>query len=111
MTTSQEFEYSFICKKTDKFEVLEQKLYKKKPELKYKPHFYLYNGNMINVEKTIEENKIKDMGMIIYNIYDEEFDQASHSDHIINNNKDEKISVIFESFDLNIKSVFIYKKK
>ena len=64
----QDFKSSFICKKSDKFKVLEQKLYKKKPELKNKSLFFIYVGNIIDVEKTIEENKIKDGGFIIYNI-------------------------------------------
>lgn len=64
----QDFKSSFICKRTDKFKVLEEKLYERKPELKNKSLYYLYYGNSIDIEKTIEQNNIKDSGIIIYNI-------------------------------------------
>ena len=69
----QDFKSSFICKKNDKFKVLKQNLYKKRPELKTKSLYFLYDGYIIDVEKTIEANKIKDGGIIIYNM--EEFDE------------------------------------
>ena len=69
-SSSQDFKASFICKGSDKFKVLVQDLYKKIPELKNKLLYYLYNGDMIDVEKTIKENNIKDSAIIIYNIYE-----------------------------------------
>jgi len=67
---NQDFKSPFICKKSDKFKDLEQKLYAKKPELKNQSLYYLHYGNIIDVNKTIEENNIKDSGVIIYNIND-----------------------------------------
>ena len=67
---NQDFKSSFICKRTDKFKVLEEKLYIKKPELKNKSLYFLYYGNTIDIERTIEQNNIKDSGIIIYNIND-----------------------------------------
>jgi len=67
-SSSQDFKSSFICKKSDKFKVLQQKLYEKNQKLKNKSLYYLYDGNNIDVEKTIEENNIKEGGIIIYNI-------------------------------------------
>jgi len=64
-SSDQSIKSSFICKKSDKFKVLEQKLYKKCPDLKNKEHYYLCGGNIIDVEKTIEENKIKECAYII----------------------------------------------
>ena len=74
-STGQDFKSSFICRKTDNFKVLEQKLYKRNPKLKNKSLCYLYYGNAIDVNKTIEENKIKDSSIIMYNeleAFDEE---------------------------------------
>ena len=47
------------CKITDKFSVLEEKLYKDFPDLKNKNIIFLAKGNIINRKKTLEENKIK----------------------------------------------------
>ena len=62
----QDFKSSFICKRTDKFKVLEEKLYERKPELKNKSLYYLYYGNSIDIEKTIEQNNIKDSGITVF---------------------------------------------
>ena len=69
-TTDQTIKYPIICKKNDKFKILEQKLYKKYPNLENEQHYYICNGIFIDIEKTIEENKIKESDQIIYNIVD-----------------------------------------
>ena len=66
-SVNQDFKSSFICKKTDKFVALKQKLYEKNPKLNKKPIYFLNNGQAIDEEKTIEENKIKDSDILIYN--------------------------------------------
>ena len=48
-----------ICKVTDKFSVLEEKLYKDFPDLRNKNIIFLAKGNIINRSATLEENKIK----------------------------------------------------
>ena len=63
----QTIKYPLICKKSEKFKVLQQKLYEKYKDLKKKEHFYVCKGNQIDIEKTIEENKIKDNDIILIN--------------------------------------------
>ena len=96
-SSDQTIKSSFMCKKSDKFKVLEQKLYKKYPNIKNEGHYYLCEGNKIDIEKTIEENKIKDNANILY-INDSE------------NEENEEINVNIESTDQNIKFSFKCKK-
>ena len=72
ISSNQIFKYPFICKKSDKFKVLQQKFYEKNPELKNKSCYFLHNGMLINVENTIDENKIKDGEIIVYNQIEED---------------------------------------
>ena len=95
-SSDQTIKIPFICKKSDKFKILEQELYKKLPNLKKEEHYYLCNGNVIDIEKTIEENKIKDSDILIININEIE-------------EKDD-INVIIKSTDQNIKFSFKCKK-
>ena len=67
-STDQAIKYPIICKKSDNFKELEQKIYKKFPDLKQKEHYFLCNGNIIDIEKTIEENKLKDGDILMFNI-------------------------------------------
>ena len=67
-TTNQAIKYPIICQKSDNFKELEQKIYKKFPDLKQKEHYFLCNGNIIDTEKTIEENKLKDGDILMFNI-------------------------------------------
>ena len=69
-SSDQSIKFPFICKKSDKFKDLEQEIYEKYPDLKNKEHYYLCNGTIIDSEKTIEQNKIKDNDQIFYNIND-----------------------------------------
>ena len=45
--------------KSDKFSIIEEKLLNEFPELKNKDIYYIANGNVINKELTLEQNKIK----------------------------------------------------
>ena len=68
--TSTEFNiqnYSIICKSTDVFNQIENKLYEGFPELKDIATYFIFNGQKINSNKTIIENCIKDNGVIIMN--------------------------------------------
>ena len=85
----QTIKSSFICKKRDKFKVLQQKLYEKYPNLKEKEHYYLCRGGIIDIEKTIEENKIKDSDILIIKEIEED-------------EEDEEINVNITSSDQNI---------
>ena len=56
--------YSFLCKNTDKFTRIEELFYEKYPEYKKKENYFIINGNKINKEKTLEENKISNSDII-----------------------------------------------
>ena len=73
LSTGQDIKIPIACKKTDKFKVLEEKLYEKKPDLKNINHYYLCGGNQIyveDVEKTLEMLNIKDCDKIMINNID-----------------------------------------
>ena len=72
MTSDQNIYYSMICKSTEKFIELEKRLYIKFPEYKEVKKYYYANGHKIDINKTIEDNKIKDNEIIIiYNDNDD----------------------------------------
>jgi len=60
--------YSLICKKTDKFKDIEERLYKIYPDYSKTNNYFLVNGNRINKSKTLEENRIKNSNIIILNV-------------------------------------------
>ena len=62
--------YAIICKKTDRFEAIENILYDKYPIYLDKKNNFTVNGKNINKSKTMEENKIKYSDIIILNKYD-----------------------------------------
>ena len=64
VSADQKVHYSIVCKNSDPFYKVEQKLYEEYPELKEKDLFFLNNGKSINRNKTVAENKIKN-GYII----------------------------------------------
>ena len=70
VTADSKVHYAFICKKTDKFHVIEDMLYEKYPEYLETENYFTVNGIKINKNKTIEENKIKYSDIIILNTYD-----------------------------------------
>jgi len=56
---------SVICKNTEKFSELEEKLYNDYPEYSNFDNYFLINGNRVNKKKTLDENKIKNGDIII----------------------------------------------
>ena len=65
VSNSQDIQnYSLICKSTDLFEKLEEKLFKDYPKYTKDKTFFLANGNRIETSKTLEENKIKNNNVI-----------------------------------------------
>jgi len=66
-SSDQKIHYSLICKNTQKFELVEQELYKIYPEYKETKNIFLLNGEKINRNKTIEENNIKFSDKIMVN--------------------------------------------
>ena len=57
--------YSIICKNTEKFSKLEEKLYKDNPEYSNFDNYFMINGNRVDKMKTLDENKIKN-GSVIF---------------------------------------------
>ena len=64
--------YAFICKKTEKFHLIEEKLYEKYPEYIEDENYFTVNGVKINRYKTFEQNNIKYSDIILLNKYDNE---------------------------------------
>ena len=62
--------YSIICKNTDIFNKLENKLYEDYKEFDETEIYFTVNGNKINKNKSLDFNKIKNNDTIIINILD-----------------------------------------
>ena len=57
--------YSIICKNTEKFIKLEEKLYKDYPEYSKYDNYFMVNGKKVDKTKTLDENKIRNSDIII----------------------------------------------
>ena len=57
--------FSIICKNSDVFNQLENKLYEEYPMLKDIPNYFIFNGQIIQKYKSLQENGIKDNDIII----------------------------------------------
>ena len=68
----QKIHYSLICKKTDKFNKIENELFEVYPEYQDSEYYFIANGQIIKRFKTLEENKIKNSQVITLNQYDSE---------------------------------------
>ena len=55
---------SVICKNTEKFSKVENVIYEEYHELKNGNYYFIVNGEIIDKNKTLEENKIKDKDII-----------------------------------------------
>lgn len=64
ISEDQKVHYSFICKKTDKFQDLESKLYKIYPEYSKTDNHFAINGRTITKSKNLDENEIKNSDII-----------------------------------------------
>ena len=62
--------YSIICKNTDIFNKLENKLYQDNPDLYETANYFTVGGNKIHKNKSLEFNNIKNNDIIILNILD-----------------------------------------
>ena len=70
-STEQNILYSLICKETDTFNKIENRLYEAYPECRNYEYFFIANGQRINRFKTLEENKIKNSQVITLILYEE----------------------------------------
>ena len=59
------------CTSSDKFEIIEDKLYKEYPELKEKDVFFLMGGYKMKRNATLEENRIEDNSVILIYEFDD----------------------------------------
>ena len=69
-STDQKIHCAFICKNTDKFNLIENLLYEVYPEYQENENFFTVNGNRVNKSKTMEQNNIKPSSIILLNRYD-----------------------------------------
>ena len=54
-----------MCKSNDKFNEIENKFYDEYPEFIETENNFYYDGKKINKNKTLENNKIKNNGIVI----------------------------------------------
>ena len=70
--TSIGINYTCTCYDSQKFSDISAMLVKKYPEFRNKELYYLYNGNVVSVDKSLKENKIPDNASILaYEVDDE----------------------------------------
>ena len=65
ISLDQNMYYSLICKNTEKFIELEKKIYNEFPEYSKTNNYFMINGNRVNNEQTLDENKIRNNDIII----------------------------------------------
>ena len=64
-TINKKILFPMICKNTDTIKVLEKEIYKKYPEISYNENYFSFKGQIIDKNKSLEKNNIKDGAMII----------------------------------------------
>ena len=65
VSVDQKVHYSFICKNSEIFSMVEKRLYEVYPNYEEEDNYFLVNGNKIKKTKTLEENKIKNSDVIM----------------------------------------------
>ena len=65
ISSDQCLNYSIVCKSTDKFNLVINRIFDIYPEYIEKKCFFMCNGNVINEYKNIQENKIKNGDIIL----------------------------------------------
>ena len=66
-TYDENLYYSIICKNTEKFSIIENKLYDSYSQYSNSENYFIFNGRKINKDNTLEENDIKNNSIIILN--------------------------------------------
>ena len=67
ISEDESFYYSILCKNTDIFNIIEERLYKVYPELSGSDNNFVANGKIVNKYQTLEQNNIKNNNIIILN--------------------------------------------
>ncbi len=70
-TTDQGINYSVPCNSSDKFSHLVNKFLEEYPEIRNKSIFYLNGGQIMDLDKTVRENRIKSGTTILANIQED----------------------------------------
>ena len=65
ISTNQTINYLMVCRNSDNFEDIEEKLFNEYPQLKNKNIYFMANGNVINRCETLEKNGIKNSTVIL----------------------------------------------
>jgi hypothetical protein len=73
ISIDQKIHCSIICKNSDKFNQIENKLYEEYPEYSNFDNIFIVNGNKIIKSKSLDENKIRHNNIIILNNILKEF--------------------------------------
>jgi len=68
ISTNQDIDFTIITKNTDEFSKIEKLLYDKYPKYKDYENYFLVNGNIINKDRTLEENKIRNNDILTLGI-------------------------------------------
>jgi len=71
ISNDQKIHYAFICKNTDKFNIIENLLYEVYPEYQESENYFTVNGQKVNKSKTIQQNNIKPSSIILLNKYED----------------------------------------
>ena len=72
ISVDQVINFNVTAKNNDKFSKLEDILYDKYPEYKDKENYFLFKGEIINKNKTLEENKIKNNDVLTLSIIEDD---------------------------------------
>ena len=70
ISNDQQIHCSMICKNTEKFIKIEQLLFEKYPEYKGSNIIFLFKGQVIDKDKTLEENRINSSDIVTLAIID-----------------------------------------
>ena len=69
ISMDQKIHYSIICKNTDIFTNVENKLYDEYPEYRETENYFMVSGQKVNKYKSLKENKIVNSSIINLNQY------------------------------------------
>ena len=68
MTKDEKVIYSIMCKNTDKLNKIENKFYQEFPEYLWNKGNFFNNNNLLDGDKTLEDNKLKNNDIITLNV-------------------------------------------
>jgi len=74
ISVNQEINYSIICKNTQRFNEIENKLYDVYPKYSENENYFIVRGQRVIKNKTLEENHIENNDIIILNHFQENMD-------------------------------------